>query len=146
MRSESTRAFGQPSDTNPTLGMAREARGRPGRSGLAFAAFVLAAVMRPRRLGVVRLTGARPGEIGEREIAEEVAGLLLELLLHLHEGVGALLEIAAHQPLDRRPLHLDELAPGIGVEHGVLAVDLPRLVLQPFLDLDEGVDVLLEVT
>src|SRR5688572_14676695 len=118
MRSESTRAFGQPSDTNPTLGMAREARGRPGRSGLAFAAFVLAAVMRPRRLGVVRLTGARPGEIGEREIAEEVAGLLLELLLHLHEGVGALLEIAAHQPLDRRPCLLVNLLQALALSMG----------------------------
>src|SRR5262245_40318753 len=145
MRSESTRALGQPSDTKPTLGTAREARDRALPSGLAFAAFVLAAVMRPRRLAVIRLAGAGPGEIGEGEVAEEVARLLLELLLHVHEGVGALLEVASHEALDRRPLHLDELAPGVGVEHGVLAVDLPRLVLQALLDLDEGMDVLLEV-
>src|SRR5262245_35320459 len=102
MRSESTRALGHPSDTNPTLGMALEARGRACRSGLAFAAFVLAAVMRPR-LGIVRLAGCGPGEIGKGEVAEEIAGLLLELLLHFHERVGALLEVASHQALDRRP-------------------------------------------
>src|SRR5688572_2929930 len=104
MRSESTSALGQPSETNPTLGgAAPRARGRAPRSGLVFAAFVLAAVIRGRaRRPGLALAGPAAGEIGEGEVAEEIAGLLLQLLLHFHEGVGALLEVAAHQPLHRR--------------------------------------------
>src|SRR5512134_2931178 len=132
MRSESTSALGQPRDTKPTAGMAAPGRRRTvARSGLAFVVLVLAAVIR-RRLrcsGFACLARAAARETGEGEITEQVAGLLLQLLLHLHEGVGALLEIAAHQPLDRRPLHLDEFVPGLGAEHRVPAVHLPRLLL-----------------
>src|SRR6185436_16141444 len=100
MRSESTSAFGQPRDTNPTLGTdaARGARLRPPRSGLVFAAFALAAVIgwRLRWFGVASLAGAAAGHGGEGEIAEKVAGLALQLLLHFHESAGALLEVAAH--------------------------------------------------
>src|SRR5512134_2582429 len=132
MRSESTSALGQPRDTKPTAGMAAAGRRCAAvRSGLSFFVLVLGAVIR-RRLrcsGLACLARAAARETGEREIAEQVAGLLLQLLLHFHEGIGALLEIAAHQPLDRRPLHLDEFVPGLGAEHRVAAVHLPRLLL-----------------
>src|SRR5687767_13824653 len=135
MRSESTSALGQPSETKPTLGT--EATGTEGRSALVLAAFV--------PLGLVGIVRRGSAEVGEGEAPEEVARLLLELVLHVHERARALLEVAAHEPLDRRPLHLHELRPRLRAEHRVLAVELPRLVLEALLNVDEGVDVLLEV-
>src|SRR5688572_11745260 len=150
MRSESTSAFGQPSETNPTLAARPLERFEV---VLTVLPFLLAAA----RLGLVAFlagfirglgVASRPvraaGEIGERKVSEEVAGLLLQLRLHFHERVGALLEVAAHQALDRWTLHLQEIAPRVAVEHGILAVDLPRLILEPFLDFDERVDILFE--
>ena len=135
MRSESTSALGQPSETKPTLGagvleatafavMGQRCR----RRGAVPQPLVLAAVMPAlsRLLGVVRrvFAAGAAGKLREREAAEQVARLLLQLLLHVHERARALLEVAAHQALHRRALHLHELAPRFGVEHRVVAVEL----------------------
>src|SRR4051812_15705406 len=122
MRSESTSALGQPSETNPTLGAALlrlDAGGFfPGAVLVAVRGFSTAffvAVFILGRSGIVGLGGRaiarrrkRVGgrKVREREVAEQVTGLLLHLLLHFEEGVGALLEVTAHQALDRRALHL----------------------------------------
>src|SRR5689334_548056 len=41
----------------------------------------------------------------EREIAEDRAGLLLQLLLHVEESGRTLLEVTGHEALDGRALH-----------------------------------------
>ena len=70
--------------------------------------------------------------------------LQVHLLLHFHERVGALFQVAAHQALNRRALHAHEFVPRVGVEHGVGAVHLARLLLHALLDIHERLHVLLE--
>src|SRR5438067_4657984 len=100
MRSESTRAFGQPSETKPTLGLV----------------FALVALL------------AR-GETGKGKAREHVAGLALHLLLELREHLLALLHVGLHQALHRRALQVHELGPELLRRARVVAVDLLRLVL-----------------
>src|SRR5690349_22785200 len=118
MRSESTRAFGQPSETKPTLGLL-----------LAFALVALAT----RR------------ETGEGEAGEHVAGLTLHLLLELREHFLALLDVRLHQALHRRALQVHELRPELLRSARMISVDLLRLFLQRLLDVLERLDVPLEV-
>src|SRR3990172_6223065 len=116
MRSESTSALGQPSETKPTLGAAL-GRARAISGAVFFAAFILGRGFAGVACGVIALRLRErigSGEVGEGEGAEQVARLFLQLLLHLEECVGALLEIAAHHALDRRALHLEKFAPRIG--------------------------------
>src|SRR5690606_18738481 len=121
MRSESTIAFGHPSETKPTFGgVARLRRradfsagfiGRFRASSLSVERKKNAAARRRghsssglyrppatgqrRRLFLLRRALAAPlrGRAGEREVLEHVAGLRLHLLLHLHEQVLALLDV-----------------------------------------------------
>src|SRR6185295_19907516 len=90
MRSESTSAFGQPSETKPTRGTAL----RAATSGLVFA-----------------LVFAASGETGEGNAGEHVARLALHLLLELREHLLALLHVRLHQALHRRALQVHELRP-----------------------------------
>src|SRR5678809_954119 len=142
MRSESTSALGQPSETNPTFGAAPlRLRCFAGAAAVAVrwflgavtvaircfsAAFFVAVIIlgRRRACGLAGGVFARrrrervgSGEIREREVAEQVTRLLLHLLLHFEERIGALLEIAAHEALDRRALHFQKLAPRFSVRH-----------------------------
>src|SRR6185295_20090340 len=107
MRSESTRALGQPSETKPTLGAAAvmEPCAGAGTLGLAFGlgTFVGLGFGLGRRL--TRESRVGIGEVRERECTEDVAGLLLQLLLHLEECLRALVEVAGHEALDGRALH-----------------------------------------
>src|SRR5690242_11307032 len=115
MRSESTSALGQPSETKPTFGAV------PRRLGLAAVFIAVFILGRGRSCGWARAVCAVArrrewvvgGEVRKREVAEQITGLLLHLLLHLQEGVGALLEVAAHQTLNCGPLHFQEFAPGV---------------------------------
>src|ERR1019366_10707029 len=120
MRSESTRALGQPSETKPTLGAAF-GRARAFSGAVFFAAFILGLGVAFRiacgtACGLIvlrlreRICG---GKVGEGEGAEQVTRLLLQLLLHLEERIGALLKIAAHHALDRGTLHLEKFAPRV---------------------------------
>src|SRR5215203_1626059 len=110
MRSESTSALGQPSETKPTFGARRR---RLGLAAVFIAVFILG---RGRSCGWLRAVCAIArghewivgGEVREREAAEQIARLLLHLLLHFQERVGALLEITAHQALDCRALHFQK--------------------------------------
>src|SRR5262245_41878505 len=99
MCSESTSALGQPSETKPTFGAARGFF--DAKSALAFGAFAASA---RGGLGIVLIGGEGRGEVGKLEGTEQVACLLLELLLHLQERLRTLLEVARHQALDRRTL------------------------------------------
>src|SRR5262245_62051163 len=107
MRSESTSAFGHPSETKPTVGVLRPpADARPAREAGCGSVACVTTWLRLAAVGLLvvalRVVGgpalgarAEPAartEGAEREVAEQVAGLLLQLLLHLQEGVGALLE------------------------------------------------------
>src|SRR5436305_1356761 len=127
MRSESTSALGQPSDTKPTLGVCFAIRwARAAASRLTFGLGVFG-----RGLVALRLeAGIRIGKVGKLERSEDITCLLLQLLLHLQEGLSALLQIARHQSLDGWSLHLHELTPGIGVEHRIIAHLTQRLFLQ----------------
>src|SRR5262245_59733706 len=109
MRSESTSALGQPSDTKPTRGAAPRAE----TSGLVFG-FVF----------------ATSGETGEGKAREHVARLALHLLLELREHLLALLHVGLHQALHRRALQVHELRPQLLRGARVVAVDLLRLLLQ----------------
>src|SRR5712671_5249828 len=108
MRSESTSAFGQPKETNPTRGAALRAV----TSGLVFA-----------------LVFAASGESGKGKAGEHVARLALHLLLELREHLLALLDVGLHQALHRRPLQVHELPPQLLRVLGVVAVDALRLLL-----------------
>src|SRR5918912_2453575 len=99
MRSESTSAFGQPRETNPTLGLV----------------FALVALL-PRR------------ETGEGEAGEHVAGLVLHLLLELLEHLLRLLHVRLHQALHRRALQVHELRPELLRSARMVTVDLLRLL------------------
>src|ERR1041384_5302238 len=111
MRSESTRALGQPRLTKPTRGAALRAE----------AAGLLVA------LALVALLARR--ETGEGEAREHVAGLVLHLLLELREHLLALLHVRLHQALHRRPLQVHELRPALLRLAGDVAVHAPRLLL-----------------
>src|SRR5262245_20666755 len=122
MRSESTSALEQPSETNPILRAAAGMERMPGiGSGFALGRRVLVGPCFRFAGAVARERRVRVHEVGELEGAEDVSRLFLQLLLHLEEGLRALVEVARHQALDRRALHLDELAPGFGAEHRVVA-------------------------
>src|SRR4030095_9626666 len=102
MRSESTSALGQPSETNPTLG------------------FVRVALALARR------------KTGEGKAGEHVARLALHLLLELREHLLALLDVGLHQALHRRTLQVHELRPQVLRHARAVAVDALRLLLQRF--------------
>src|SRR5258705_10555847 len=104
MRSESTRALGQPSETKPTFGALLVA--------LAFVALL-----------------AR-GETGEGKAREHVAGLVLHLILELLEHLLALLHVRLHQALHRRALQVHELRPELLRGAAAVAVHSLRLLLQ----------------
>src|SRR6185436_317896 len=144
MRSESTSALGQPNETNPTLGIsaaglgiltavipcrteekaAREARPRAAlRNALGESAGFLLWLLEAVGIGVGCFrfgVGCLCAEVAEGEVAEDGARLFLKLLLHIEKGIGALIEVARHQPLDRWTLHLHELAPSFGIQHRVV--------------------------
>src|SRR3954468_21124772 len=101
MRSESTSAFGQPSETNPTVGL------RVGRAGSGAATLLRLLLV---RIVLVLLAG---GEAGESKAGEHVARLVLHLVLELREHLLALLDVRLHQALHRRPLQVHELGPEI---------------------------------
>src|SRR6266508_3932353 len=123
MTSESTSAFGQPSETNPTRGVVAAGCGR-------FTRWITVDVMggcsisRRKKTGpcarllrrferlalflLVRFSLLRSTEIGEGERREHTPGLVLHPLLHVHEELGALLQVVAEHPLHRRRLHLHE--------------------------------------
>src|SRR5438046_4470551 len=84
MRSESTRALGQPSETKPTFGL--------------LVAFALVALL-------------ASGEPGEGKAGEHVARLVLHLILELLEHLLALFHVGLHQALHRRALLVHELRP-----------------------------------
>src|SRR5512135_1559441 len=92
MRSESTRALGQPRETNPMRGAS------------------LAAVL-GLLFGTARVFLLGTGETGEGKAREHVARLALHLLLELREHLLALLDVRLHQALHRRPLQVHELRP-----------------------------------
>src|SRR3989337_1572348 len=123
MRSESTSAFGHPSETNPTRGTA----------------------LRAGTAGLVRIALAGLGKAGEGKAAEHVARLALHLVLELREHLLALLHVRLHQALHRRALQVHELRPQVLRGARVVAVHALRLLLQRLLDVLEGADVLLEV-
>src|SRR2546421_11318893 len=106
MRSESTRALGQPSETKPTLGL--------------LVALALVALL-------------ASGETGEGNAGEHVARLVLHLILELLEHLLALLHVGLHQALHGRPLQVHELRPELLRSAAAVAVHLLRLVLQRFL-------------
>src|SRR3990170_2472604 len=104
MRSESPSALGQPSETNPILGamfiyccgseLAREAvefivgASLPANHGIreqarSHASGLVALVLLLRR--------GLSGKAGERKTGKHVLGLILQLLLHLHEHILALI-------------------------------------------------------
>src|SRR4029079_15928957 len=107
MRSESTSAFGQPRETNPTLGPTLRL------IGVVLVAFALAA----------------RGETGEGQAGEHAARLVLHLVLELREYLLALLHVGLHQALHRRALQVHELRPQLVRGARVVAVHLLRLVL-----------------
>src|SRR2546427_10651211 len=84
MRSESTSAFGQPSETNPIFGLLL--------------------------LGIV-LGLLTSGKTREGEAREHVARLALHLLLELREHLLALLHVRPHQALHARAPPVHELRP-----------------------------------
>src|ERR1700674_125484 len=123
--SESTRAFGHPSETNPTLGDAAAASGR----GRILAMAIQGAIVRCKKISaamrmlqcfrasalfffVGRRLSAR-GEVGERKRGEQTACLILHALLHIHEQFSVLFEVVAEHALHRRSLHLQELFPEV---------------------------------
>src|SRR6266852_9654077 len=114
MRSESTRALGQPSETKPTFGLL---------VALAFVALLAS------------------GETGEGKAREHVAGLVLHLILELLEHLLALLHVRLHQALHRRALQVHELRPELLRGARVIAVHAMRLLLQRLLDVLERADV-----
>src|SRR5512139_3702359 len=103
MRSESTSALGQPSETNPTFGGAAIGARWRAASGL-----------RPG-LALV-LLGGRRAERRECEAGEHVPRLALQLLLHLREHGLRLLDVRGHQALHRGPLKRQELRPELLVD------------------------------
>src|SRR5205823_15085871 len=128
MRSESTSAFGQPRETNPTLGTAPRAASL-GRAPLACASGLVG-------LALVFVFAARR-ETGEGKAREHVAGLALHLLLELREHLLALLDVGLHQALHRRPLQVHELRPELLRGARMVAVNLLRLFVQRLLDVLE---------
>src|SRR5438067_13887083 len=103
MRSESTRALGQPSETKPTFGL--------------LVAFALVAFL------------AR-GETGVGNAGEHVARLVLHLILELLEHLLALLHVRLHQALHRRPRQVPALRPELLLRARAVAVRRLRLFLQ----------------
>src|SRR3954462_13903085 len=99
MRSESTSAFGQPSETKPTFGILETVRRVSGRAAARLLLF---------RIGFVLLAGRKAGE---REAGEHVARLVLHLVLELREHLLALLHVGLHQALHGGTLEVHELAP-----------------------------------
>src|SRR5262245_18919547 len=124
MRSESTSAFGQPSETNPTFGTAK---------GFCGTAILLCGTA----LLLFRFALALAGEAGELEAGEHVARLALHLVLELREHLLALLHVRLHQALHRRALQVHELRPQLLRAARVVAVDLLRLLLHGLLQLLE---------
>src|SRR5947207_6271635 len=122
MRSESTSAFGQPSETNPIVG-----------------AGVLLLL-----LGIV-LGLLTSGKTREGEAREHVARLALHLLLELREHLLALLHVRLHQALHRRALQVHELRPQLLRGARVVAVHAMRLLLQRLLYVLERADVTVQV-
>src|SRR5580765_1701973 len=170
MPSESTRALGQPSDTNPTLGVAGmrlsgAARTRLGETLFAFkrkwagtsggkiptpgsGLLVLAGrILAARGRGVAGLgtESLHPGEPGERKAREHRPSLVLKLFLHLCEDVAALVDVRRDEVLHRRSLQGHELLPEILVELSGVAVELLRLVAHAFLHLGKELHVALEI-
>src|SRR5437899_10814283 len=107
MRSESTSAFGQPSETNPIFGL-----------------LILGIV-----LGLLT-----SGKTREGEAREHVARLALHLLLELREHLLALLHVRLHPTLPRRTIQVHELRPQLLRGARVIAVHAVRLLLQRLLD------------
>src|SRR6185369_5790783 len=107
MRSESTSALGQPSETNPTRGTALRAEG----SGFVRVALVLAS-----------------RKAGKGKAREHVARLALHLLLELREHLLALLDVGLHQALHRGALQVHELGPEVLRDARVVAVHPLRLL------------------
>src|SRR5688572_26140404 len=104
MRSESTSAFGQPSETKPTLGdcllttgsenQERRSRRETGKVSLGGVTVRLrrwcgSAFLIPAA-ALVRLFTWRRGEVGKGKAAKEIARLRLKLVLHVHECARAL--------------------------------------------------------
>src|SRR5438034_10134261 len=118
MRSESTRALGQPSETKPTFGLL---------VALAFVALLAS------------------GETGEGKAREHIAGLVLHLILELLEHLLALLHVRLHQALHRGALQVHELRPELLRGTRVVAVLLLRLILNSFLDFLKRYVVVIEV-
>jgi hypothetical protein len=75
---------------------------------------------------------------------EHRSRLVLHVLLHLHEQVLRLLDVVRHHRLDHGRLHVDELRPHLGADL-VRLIERLALLRHLALDIDEGLDVLLEV-
>src|SRR5260370_2995691 len=103
MRSESTSAFGQPSETNPIF-------------GLLLLGFVLGLLT--------------SGKTREGEAREHVARLALHLLLELREHLLALLHVRLHQTLHRPTLQVHELRPQLLRAARAIPGHATRLLLQ----------------
>src|SRR5437899_1274975 len=144
IRSESTKAFGHPSDTKPTRGScASWIRLRiigcfiSGKAAQQFSTEDRGAALRCGRSTLLLVVGPalrRRGERGKGKGGEHAARLVLHSLLHVHEELRALLEIAAEHALHGGRLHLDELLPQIGRQHHLVAVNLLCLLLQLLLN------------
>src|SRR5678816_2791843 len=77
------------------------------------------------------LIARKSGKTGEHR-----PRLLLHVLLHLHEQIFRLLNIAGHHRLDHRRLHIDELGPHLRTNL-VRFVKRLALLLQLALNVDE---------
>src|SRR5437773_5148819 len=116
IRSESTKAFGHPSDTKPTHGSRASClRLRiigcfiNSRAAQQFSTDECGAALRCSRSTLLLVVGPalrRRGERGKGKGGEHAARLVLHSLLHVHEELRALLEIAAEHALHRGRLHL----------------------------------------
>src|SRR3989304_6737448 len=114
MRSESTSALGQPSETNPTRGWTRGVcRTTGARRLVLFFPFRTRVLLRRTGVRLLRARGRgllRSGDQSrEREAREHRARLVLQLFLHLHEHVAALVHIGGGQALHRGSLEGQEL-------------------------------------
>src|SRR6266550_5052165 len=157
IRSESTKALGQPSDTKPTRGSRTSCirlriigcfMNVNGGAAQQFSTEPCAAAPGCGSSTLLLVVGAalrRRGERGKGEGGEHSTCLVLHALLHIHEELGALLEITAEHPLHRRRLHLDELLPEIRRQHHLVAVNLLCLLLQLLLNGKKRLHVLLDV-
>src|SRR5882672_192136 len=113
IRSESTNAFGQPSDTKPTrgsraswtrpriIGCFINVNGEAAQQSLTEERGAALPCSRSTLLLVVGPALRRRGERRKGEGGEHAARLVLHSLLHVHEELCALLEIAAEHALHR---------------------------------------------